>query len=478
MADIVLATINAKWIHPSLALRLLQANLGELAVKSRILEFALRQPLEEKVSAILAEAPRILAFSVSIWNHEATLALLDALEFHWQVTSKTESASGTCSRPIIVLGGPEVSYLSESAPLIQKADWVVRGEGEEVFPVLCEHLLWGKNLKSLEPFGSTRGKWIYARPVSLEEIKSAYHLYTDEDIARKLIYVEASRGCPFGCEFCLSSLDRRVRTIPLEQFLLDMDYLFSRGARSFKFLDRTFNLDTERAEKILQFFIERIKPPAYVHFEMVPSRFPDSVRILLMQFPPETLRLEVGIQTFTPEVAKTIGRPSNPEKEQEALRFLREKTHAIVHADLIAGLPGETLESFARSFNLLWSARPTEIQLGILKKLPGAPISRHDEPFAMVYDTRPPYEVLETGTMARAELDALKNFARFWELVVNRGHFDDLVPLLLPESADAFGAFMDLSQHLLGRFGRNWGIDRQELRQALSEWCGGSEGQS
>ncbi len=464
MADIVLATINAKWIHPSLALRLLQANLGGLAEKSRILEFALRQPQEEKVSALLAETPRILALSVSIWNHEATLALLDALESHWRADPR--------SRPIIVLGGPEVSYLSEASPLIQRADWVIHGEGELVFRVLSEHLLLGNSLKSLEPYGSTSGKWLYARPVSLEEIKSAYHLYTDEDIARKLIYVEASRGCPFGCEFCLSSLDRRVRNVPLEQFLLDMDYLFSRGARTFKFLDRTFNLDLERAHAILEFFLERIKPPSYVHFEMVPSRFPDNLRTLLMQFAPGTLRLEVGIQTFTPEVAKIIGRPSDPEKEQEALRFLREKTHAIVHADLIAGLPGETMASFARSFNLLWKVRPTEIQLGILKKLPGAPIARHDEPFAMVYDTRPPYEVLQTGTMSRAELNVIKNFARFWELVVNRGNFDDLVPLILPASVDAFAFFMELSQHLLGRFGRNWGIDRQELRRALAEWCG------
>lgn len=463
MIDIVLATINAKWIHPSLALRLLQANLGDLAGRSRILEFALRQPLKEKLEPILEETPRVLALSVYIWNHKATLALLEALEASW-----LEKGS---PRPVIVLGGPEVSYLPENAPLVRKADWVVRGEGELVFRALAEEILTGKPLESLDQYGTVSGKWIIAKPVPLDAIQRAYHLYTDEDIGRKLIYVEASRGCPFGCEFCLSSLDRRVRELPLEQFLADMDRLLARGARAFKFLDRTFNLDCRRAEIILTFFLKRIQAPAYVHFEMVPSRFPDTLRELLKQFPPGTLRLEVGIQTFTPEVARTIGRPSNPEKEQEALRFLREETQAIVHADLIAGLPGETLESFARSFNLLWAVRPTEIQLGILKKLPGTPLARHDGPFTMHYSEDPPYEVLETGSFSRAELDSVKNFARFWELIVNRGHFDALVPPLVGKTEDPFGAFMDLSRYLLDRFGKNWGIDRGELRQALEDWC-------
>lgn len=469
MADIVLATINAKWIHPSLALRLLQANLGVLAERSRILEFALRQPLEEKVGPIIKEAPRILAFSVYIWNHEATLALLDALEAYWAGARAREGKGWT--KPVIILGGPEVSYLPEMSPLVQKADWIVRGEGEQVFRILLEHLLLGAPLEALGQYGTLSGKWITATSVSLQGIQTAYHLYTDEDIARKLIYVEASRGCPFGCEFCLSSLDRRVREFPLERFLSEMDVLLKRGARSFKFLDRTFNLDCNRAEQILRFFLERIEPPAYVHFEMVPSRFPDQLRTLLQQFPAGTLRLEVGIQTFTPEVAQTIGRPSNPEKEQEALRFLREKTKAIVHADLIAGLPGETLESFAKGFNLLWAVGPTEIQLGILKKLPGTTIARHDVLFGMKYADLPPYEILETGSFSRSELDEVKNFARFWELIVNRGHFDDLLPRLVPKQGEAFASFMDLSRYLKHYFGKNWGIDRSVLRQALEDWC-------
>lgn len=475
MPDLVLATINAKWIHPSYALRLLKANLGpELEGRTEILEFALRQPLEEKAAPILAAAPRLLALSVSIWNHEATLELLRELE--------RRRTAGSCNgaeappRPVVVLGGPEVSHLDADAPLIEAADWVVRGEGEEVFPLLCAALLGESRAGAAavaeraalwDCTASVEGKFISARPVDTAKIADGYALYTEEDLGRKLTYVEASRGCPFGCEFCLSSLDRTVRDFPLELFLRRMEELIARGAKAFKFLDRSFNLDVRRARAVMEFFLERLSPPAYVHFEMVPSRFPAELREVLERFVPGTLRLEVGIQTFNPEVARTIGRPSDPEKELEVLDFLRRRTNAVVHADLIAGLPGEDFASFGRGFDRLWAVRPGEIQLGILKRLPGAPIARHDGPYGMRYAPRPPYEVTETAALGRDELERLKNFARFWELIVNRGHFDVYLPRLLPEGAGAFDRFLALSDRLLARFGRNWGIDRSALRAEL-----------
>ncbi len=500
MTDILLSTINAKWIHPSLALRLLRANLGELEGRSAILEFALRQPLEEKVAGILAERPRILALSVSIWNHLGTLELLRALRQRW--------ASGEGGgRPVVILGGPEAANLGAAAPLLAECDWLVRGEGEHAFRTLCRAVLADREPEAGGPILSVRAAGPYriatAAPVDPETIDPGYRLYTDEDLRKKLTYVEASRGCPFGCEFCLSSLDRRVRHFPLAPFLAEMDALFGRGARAFKFLDRTFNLEAARARTIREFFLARLKggglgpgglgsgrlqdgrlhgarhdpdrrdgSGAYVHFEMVPSRFPEDLREPLRAFPPGSLRLEVGIQTFDADVAAAIGRPSDPEKELEALDFLRDRTTAIVHADLIAGLPGETAEGFGRGFDRLWSVKPTEIQVGVLKRLPGAPLSRHDGPFRMRYAEVPPYEVISTSAMTEAELDRLKNFARFWELIVNRGHFPDLVPALLPSGGSTFARFMALSDGLLARFGRNWGIDRAELRAALAEWAG------
>ncbi|TCW61726.1 B12-binding domain-containing radical SAM protein [Treponema sp. J25] len=462
MTTILLTTINAKWIHPSLALRLLKANLGTLEEKTKILEFALRQPLEDKVRAILQERPRILGLSVYIWNHLATLRLIEALEEAW--------AQGIAPRPIIILGGPEVSFCDDRSPIIQKADLVIRGEGELAFRELCEGLLTDSSWEQSPSIRHVAGKCIYTHPTPLDTIDPGYRLYTEEDLSQKITYVEASRGCPFGCEFCLSSLDRTVREFPLEPFLSWMEHLIQRGAKTFKFLDRTFNLDIDRARRIMEFFLERLQPGMNVHFEMVPSIFSPQLQETLRRFPSGSLRIEVGIQTFTDHVARRIGRPSNPHKEMETLSFLRDHTKAIVHADLIAGLPGETLESFADSFNQLWTCGPTEIQLGILKKLPGTPIARHDTEWGMVYESNPPYEVLETRTMSKPSLDRIKNMARFWELIVNRGHFEDLLPRLFPEKEPPFWPFLELSDYLLSRFGRNWGIERRSLREALEEY--------
>jgi radical SAM superfamily enzyme YgiQ (UPF0313 family) len=310
-------------------------------------------------------------------------------------------------------------------------------------------------------------------------IKSAYHLYTGEDLAKKLVYVEASRGCPFNCDFCLSAVKdgsgNAVREFPLEPFLAQMDALIQRGAKTFKFLDRTFNINTKRALKIIEFFLEKIeeKGNIVVHFEMVPSLFSDELRNALSRFPPGSLRLEIGIQTLNSEVAERINR-RQAENELEILRFLRENTNAIIHADLIAGLPGEDLSSFGRGFDRLWSAlngtkksqarSHVEIQLGILKLLPGVPISRHNDEFKMRYNPAPPYEVEETSTMSANDLARIKNFARFWEIIVNRGLAK------FTEEKTVFEKFINLSDLLYSRFGRNSGIDRDELLSAITEY--------
>ena len=462
MPEIALVTINAKWIHPSLGLRLLQANLTELEGRSRTYEFATRQEPSVWTETLLAERPRIIAFSVSIWNHVATLSLLKNLEVRWS------QSADAMHKPIIIMGGPEAANLPPGSELLAHADWLIRGEGELAFRDLCRSLLADTETKAIESAVARHGlRVVEAAELDLKAIDPGYRLYSGEDLSRKLTYVEASRGCPFGCEFCLSSTDRRVREFPLEGFLSGMETLIARGARSFKFLDRTFNLDAGRARTIMEFFLERLVPGMFVHFEMIPGRFPIELREVLSRFPPGSLRLEVGIQTFNPTVAALVGRASKPETELETLCFLRDHTKAIVHADLIAGLPGEDFASFGRGFDLLWSAGPDEIQPGILKRLPGTSLARHDQEYGMSYSEEPPYEVISTSVLSKEELDRLKNFARFWELIVNRGHFSSFVDRVFPPDQAVFDRFMVLADSLRARFGRDWGIPRDELREAM-----------
>jgi radical SAM superfamily enzyme YgiQ (UPF0313 family) len=479
-----------------LALRLLKANLGSLEENCEIIEFALRQPLAEKIEPFLTESPKILGISVSIWNHLAAIELLEELEKIWRRFQ-------TRQKPLVVLGGPEVSYLPKEAEIFKHADYVIRGEGETAFRKLCEEILANARSLSQPP---TAVKFISAENADVSKIKTAYHLYTDEDVAKKLIYAESSRGCPFKCEFCLSPVEKInafesstpsslcvpcsynccasslaslrdvfsesiLREFPLEKFFTEMSVLINCGVKIFKFLDRTFNANIKRAIKIMEFFLGKLEERKragqdsfLVHFEMVPSLFTTELLETLSRFPPETLRLETGIQTLNPQAAALINRPSNPEKELETLRLLCEKTNAIIHADLIAGLPGENLASFGKGFDRLLLAfsgagNRAEIQLGILKLLPGARISRHNESFGMKYNPLPPYEVLETSAMSENDLSRIKNFARFWEIIVNRG--------LAPGDSYNFDKFMELSDTLLAHFGKNWGIDRDELFKAV-----------
>ena len=470
MSAIVLCTINAKWIHPSLALRLLKANLPDnldccsLRDSCTILEFSQRQSLAEKTAAVLAKQPEIFALSVSIWNHQATLELLRDLENEWPE-----------KKPVIVLGGPELTPLPPETEIFNYADFVIRGEGELIFAQLCravsEDLITAKK---------TYGKFIEGGEADLNIVKNAYNLYTEEDLEHKLIYAESSRGCPYSCAFCQSAANVSLREFPLESFFNDFDRLLQRcrgKIKTIKFLDRSFNIKLTRAVKILEFCL--LKTEHYsvqFHFEMIPAVFPEELCNILALFPPETIRLEIGIQSFNAKTNALIHRISNPEKELEVLRFLREKTNAILHVDLIAGLPGEDIGSFGNGFDRLWitlsgagSSAPFEIQLGILKCLPGTPIydKAIKDHFSIVHNTVAPYEVTETDCLPASDMEKIKNFARFWEQIVNRRSFPDLLSRLTIPGEAVFARFMDVSQKLLDRFGRNWGIPKPELEDAL-----------
>ena len=448
---IVLAGINARYRHTSFGLRYLLANLGDLADRARLVETQVKQPAEAIVDELLSHAPAIVGLGVYVWNATRALEVVRLLKAH---------------RPevVVVLGGPEVSHEWEEQPIVALADYTVTGEGEVVFRHLCEALLRGER-----PPGRIRPG---ATP-PMAELALPYHLYTDEDIAHRVLYVEASRGCPFRCQFCLSSLDAAVRMVPLERLFAELDTLIARGARAFKFIDRTFNLRIRDATAILRFFLDRLTPGLSLHFEMVPDRLPEALRGLLEAFPPGVVQLEIGIQSWSPEVGRRIERRQDPAATEANLRFLAEQTGVHVHADLIVGLPGEDLASFGAGFDRLVALGPQEIQVGILKRLRGTPITCHDAPHQMIYSPEPPYEIVSTGAMSVEEVDAMKRFARYWDLLANSGNFIESTPTLWADGASPFAAFFALSTWLHETLGRTHHLPLNTLVEALLDYLVG-----
>lgn len=444
---IVLATLNAKYIHASLGLRCLLANIDlhggpGLRERTQLREFTIGQRPVQIAEELLALAPRVIGLGVYIWNVVETTQLVRLLK---------------ALRPDIkiVLGGPEVSHETGEQEICRLADHVITGWGDVSFPKLCRALLDGP---------APLMKIIPGEQPPLAELALPYREYTDEDLKKRLLYVEASRGCPFKCEFCLSSLDKTAWAFELDGFMAEMDALYQRGARNFKFVDRTFNLKVDFSVRILQFFLDRMKgaaggtgagdaagaaeaaPELFVHFEVVPDSLHDKLKALIAQFPAGSLQFEVGIQSFNPEVQQRISRRQDNLKTADNLRWLVNESQAHVHADLIFGLPGETLESFADGFDRLHSLAPHEIQFGILKRLRGTPITRHTADFAMVYDPQPPYTILQTGAVDFVAMQRIQRFARYWEMLANSGRFAQALGLLLGTAAPAPDAAASLPQ--------------------------------
>lgn len=443
---IVLTTVNARYSHTAFGLRWLWANLGRLQSSAEIVEFHLGQSPVEIAERLLERNPVLIGFGVYVWNVTV-------------VTQVVEVIKGVRPDVLVVLGGPEVSFEYEGTALFDAADYLIRGEGEEAFAQLAGAVI--------ERGDRPAEKVITPAPPDVAALALPYEAYTDEDIAHRLIYVEASRGCPFHCEFCLSALDDGVREFPLEPFLEAMGRLIERGALHFKFVDRTFNLRHDRVAALLAFFQERWRPGMQLHFEILPDRLSDAMLALMAEVPPEGLHLEVGVQTFCEEAQAAVSRRQDMARTEEVLRYLRERTGAIVHADLVVGLPGETWESFAAGFDRLLATRPHKIQVGILKRLKGAPISRHIVPHAMVFATHPPYEILQTDTIDFGQMQRLRRFARYFDLFHNAGNFPASLEILWDTVPSAFDAFMALSDYIWQATGRTHRLALATLAEQL-----------
>src|SRR3990167_1511399 len=274
MKKIILTTLNSRFTHTSIALRYLYANLQELQNSAKILEFSINDAIQTIAEKLLLQSPQIIGIGVYIWNVSEVYELIHLIK---KISPDTK----------IILGGPEVSHEPFRVNL-DNADFIIQGEGDLAFYELCKNILDDTAPKE---------RILKMSMPSLKNLALPYRYYTDDDIKNRYIYVEASRGCPFECEFCLSSMDEKVRAFNLDELLAEFELLWQRGARNFKFIDRTFNLNIKTANILLDFFLAKT-PPYFAHFEVVPDHFPDSIKEKISKFPDGALQLEIGIQTL------------------------------------------------------------------------------------------------------------------------------------------------------------------------------------
>ncbi|HRW13443.1 MAG TPA: DUF4080 domain-containing protein [Syntrophomonas sp.] len=441
MKSILLTTLNAKYIHSSLALRYLQAycrDYGDLQLT--IKEFTINEAGNDVLAAIYQQQPQILCFSCYIWNIRLILELIE--DYH-KISPQT----------VIVLGGPEVSYdaehLLDSHPAI---DYIVRGEGEAV---LLELLLALTNQTEISPIkGVTyrQGDRSTSNPdqALIKELDTIPFPYpADMQTFRdKIVYYESSRGCPFHCSYCLSSTQHGVRFFSLPRVKQDLAFLSRQGIREIKLVDRTFNCHEERAMEIMRWIIS-LETPTCFHFEIEASLLSECMLEFLATVPAGKFNLEIGIQSTFQPALQAVNRRSAWSKVRDNIAQLRASRNFHIHLDLIAGLPLETYHDFARSFNDVYQLQPDVLQLGFLKLLKGSAIRETADEHGYHFQTQPPYQVLNNRYLHFAELIQLQQMEALLDKYHNTADMTKSLAYIVSKvyANDAFGFFQELTDY-------------------------------
>jgi len=418
---ILLATLHSRYSHASLALPSLAASCAAIdGVSCVIREYTVNERTENLLPRIVAEEADVVALSCYIWNIEATLKLVADLKL---------VSPGT----FVVLGGPEVSYASHElmagAPCI---DCIVRGEGEETFrELICLLSRCGgtavadEEMEKIDGISFRSGGEIVTTPermpAKLDSLHSPFAMAL-VDIAKPLVYVESSRGCPFSCAFCISSVEQGVRSYSMERIKADLGLLMDAGAGTIKLVDRTFNYDRQRANRIWEFILERNKSSLF-HFEIAADLLGEENFALLRRVPPGLFRFEIGVQSAHAETLERVGRSSDLERLFANVRRLKEETGVVLHLDLVAGLPGEDLAGFGESLGRLLAASPHHIQVEPLKMLKGTRMRRIGRESGYAWSPSPPYRILSTPWLSFNDICSIEAASRGLELLYNSGRF-------------------------------------------------------
>lgn len=439
---LLLTTLNARFIHSCLAIYCLQGSIASLGLESEIKEFTINARSFDIVAEIYNKKPDLIGFSVYIWNREQTLEVASILK---------KIMPGL----IIILGGPEVSFDSDAIlAAYRSVDYVVSGEGEETFPALIESILIGRSPADIPGVTWRDGEVPVVnrarKPIeNLDQIPFPYDQEIMDSLQNRIVYYEASRGCPFGCCYCLSSVQRGVRYFSLERVKADLRFFIDKKVKQVKFVDRTFNCQPQRTKAILSYLLELHPAGINFHFEIAADILDEETVVLLSQAPAGLFQLEIGVQSTNPEVLARIGRRMDFDRVAERVRYLRQRQNVHLHLDLIAGLPGEDLASFERSFNDVFRLLPHQLQLGFLKVLKGTGVRGRAGEWGLVFAGRPPYEILETDVLPFSETLKLKSVADVLERFFNSYRLrQTLIAAAFRHSGGPFQFFLELGLFL------------------------------
>lgn len=458
---ILLTAINAKYIHSNPAVYSLKAAAGDLAQYVELAEFTINHRTEEILAELYRRKPDVLLFSCYIWNIEYVKEL-----------------AAECRKVLpevpIWLGGPEVSFDAERILVENEAvDGILTGEGEESFRCLADCCVRGDREGFAEIPGAVYrcpkgGKTAAGVPAGgcLELDSLPFPYGNMEGLEHRILYYESSRGCPFSCSYCLSSVEKSVRFRDLHLVKKELRFFLDRKVPQVKFVDRTFNLRQERARDIWQFLLEQDNGVTNFHFEIAADLLDEADLALLKQMRPGLIQLEIGVQSTNPRTLEAVRRKTDWEKLKKNVEGIRRGANIHQHLDLIAGLPYEDYTSFARSFDQVFALEPDQLQLGFLKVLKGSPLYREAGKFGIVWKDKPPYEVLYSNWISFAEILQLKEIEEMVEIYYNSHQFRYTLARLLQGFSSPFRFFEELAVYYQesGRFGRNYSrLQRYEI---------------
>lgn len=444
---ILLTAINSKFIHSNLAVRYLKAFTEDMDYISKIREFSINDRDEKVLEEIIKEKPDIVAFSTYIWNIEMVKRLSNLIKI---VNSDIK----------ILYGGPEVSYDSSNILKELNGDYLIEGEGEKTYREFVEYTLGERDIKSIRGLYYKEGNEVIGngnRPLmNMNEIVFPYKM--DENLDNKIVYYEASRGCPFNCKYCLSSTIHGVRFLDIERVKKELQFFIDKKVKLVKFVDRTFNCNFKFSTAIWEFLINA-ETNTQFHFEISADILKPQELELLRRAPKDRFQFEVGVQTTNDEVLNRINRFVNFSDIKEKVVELLEIKNIKQHLDLIAGLPGEDIVSFKKSFNDVYSIEPEEIQLGFLKLLRGSSMREEAEEYGMRYSPYPPYEIIATNDISYDELLTLKKVESMVDKYYNSQKFKNIIKMLVKCFDTPYDFYLALGNYFdsRGYFDRNIG---------------------